>query len=447
MTGRPLLAIDTSGTRALVALGSTTGALIDERRWPAGYRHGEELLTRTDELLRSNGVALSDLGGIVVGTGPGAFTGMRVGIATAKALARGLDIPIAGIATSGALLAVADAGVGEQAVLLLPAGPSDRVFVVAGRATLVKGGEEPELPADAVLVAVDLPGRAPEAAMASRRPSGGRPGVRAARARSRPHCRRRRRRRAPRARVRDAAARHRRGEGRGALVARPSVAIVVDRMSVDDLPAVQEIERESFTTPWPPHAYRSELENNRMAHYIVARHGDRVVGFAGMWLMVDEAHITTFAVRRAWRRQGVGERLLIAMLALAEARGAREATLEVRPSNHPARRLYEKYGFALVGLRPRYYSDDNEDALIMTTGDLGGRQMRDRLAGLRAEVAKRPGIELGEDGLPIERREAAAGEAAAGAGAEGAGAEGRRPPAMRPKAATPSRPTCSDRAT
>lgn len=165
MTGRPLLAIDTSGTRALVALGSTTGALIDERRWPAGYRHGEELLTRTDELLRSNGVALSDLGGIVVGTGPGAFTGMRVGIATAKALARGLDIPIAGIATSGALLAVADAGVGEQAVLLLPAGPSDRVFVVAGRATLVKGGEEPELPADAVLVAVDLPGRAPEAAM------------------------------------------------------------------------------------------------------------------------------------------------------------------------------------------------------------------------------------------------------------------------------------------
>lgn len=165
MTGRPLLAIDTSGTRALVALGSPDGAVIDERRWLAGYRHGEELLTRTDELLRTNRVALADLGGIVVGTGPGAFTGMRVGIATAKALARGLDIPIAVVATSQALLAAAGAGVGKQAVLLLPAGPSDRVFVVAGTATLVKGGEEPELPADAVLVAVDLPDRAPAGAM------------------------------------------------------------------------------------------------------------------------------------------------------------------------------------------------------------------------------------------------------------------------------------------
>jgi tRNA threonylcarbamoyladenosine biosynthesis protein TsaB len=166
MTGRPLLAIDTSGTRALVALGRADGALIDERRWLAGYRHGEELLTRTDELLTANRVALAQLGGIVVGTGPGAFTGMRVGLSTAKALAHGLGIPIAGIATSEALLAATDAGVGEQAVLLLPAGPSDRVFVCGGEAVLVKGGEEPEVPAGAVVVAVDLPDRAPAEALA-----------------------------------------------------------------------------------------------------------------------------------------------------------------------------------------------------------------------------------------------------------------------------------------
>jgi ribosomal-protein-alanine N-acetyltransferase len=174
-----------------------------------------------------------------------------------------------------------------------------------------------------------------------------------------------------------------------------------------------------------------------MAHYIVARHGDRIVGFAGVWLMVDEAHITTFAVRKTWRRQGVGERLLIALLALAEARGAREATLEVRPSNHPARRLYEKYGFAPVGVRPRYYSDDNEDALIMTTDRLDGRQMRDRLAGLRAAVAKRPDIELGADGLPIEpaARAGRAGEAGAAGGEEAQEAEGRHaaaPDVLRP---------------
>jgi tRNA threonylcarbamoyladenosine biosynthesis protein TsaB len=170
MTGRRLLlAIDTSGTNALVALGQSDGALVAERRWPAGYRHGEDLLTRTDELLAGEQAALTDLAGIVVGTGPGAFTGLRVGLATAKALARGLDIPIAGIPTSAALLTaagLAEASEGTKAVLLLPAGPSDRVAVRGGQARLVRGGEEPETEPGAVVVAVDLPGRAPQEALA-----------------------------------------------------------------------------------------------------------------------------------------------------------------------------------------------------------------------------------------------------------------------------------------
>ena len=187
------------------------------------------------------------------------------------------------------------------------------------------------------------------------------------------------------------------------MVARPPAVIVVDRMKVEDLPAVHVIERESFSTPWPAHAYQHELETNRLAHYIVARHGDGIVGFAGLWLLVDEAHVTTFATRRTWRRQGIGERLLLALLDLAASRGAHEATLEVRPSNAPARRLYEKYGFKVVGLRPRYYSDNNEDALIMTTDSLDGRSMRERIAELRAAVAARPDIQVGDDGLPIDR--------------------------------------------
>ncbi len=196
------------------------------------------------------------------------------------------------------------------------------------------------------------------------------------------------------------------------MVARPPVAIVVDRMTVDDLLVVQAIERESFSTPWPAHAYRQEIEQNRLAHYIVARYRDQIVGFAGIWLLVDEAHITTFATRTAWRRQGIGERLLVALLDLALARGAKEATLEVRPSNIPAKRLYEKYGFKVVGVRPRYYSDNNEDALIMTTDSLDGRPMRDRLAELRAALAARPDIELGLNGLPINRTRAAAADGA-----------------------------------
>jgi ribosomal-protein-alanine N-acetyltransferase len=174
------------------------------------------------------------------------------------------------------------------------------------------------------------------------------------------------------------------------MVARPPLRLVIEPMRLEDLPAVHAIEAASFTSPWPPHAYRSELESNRLAHYVVARVGDVVTGYGGMWLMVDEAHITTFAVHPAWRRQRIGERLLVAFLDLAIDRGAHEATLEVRLSNLPARRLYEKYGFRPVGLRPRYYSDDHEDALIMTTEALDEPGMRDRIARLRSALDAAP---------------------------------------------------------
>ena len=104
--------------------------------------------------------------------------------------------------------------------------------------------------------------------------------------------------------------------------------------------------------------------------------------------MVDEAHITTFAVHPGWRRRGIGDRLLLELLDIALERGAREATLEVRLSNLPARRLYEKFGFRPVGLRPRYYTDDNEDALIMTTPTLETPGMQDRIERLRRELAE-----------------------------------------------------------
>ena len=166
--------------------------------------------------------------------------------------------------------------------------------------------------------------------------------------------------------------------------------VVVEPMGLDDLPEVHAIEQASFTSPWPANAYRSELETNRLAHYLVARVDDGVVAYGGMWLMVDEAHITTFAVHPAWRTQRIGQRLLLAFLDLALERGAHEATLEVRLSNLPARRLYEKYGFRPVGLRPRYYSDDNEDALIMTTEPLASPLMRERIARLRDALEASP---------------------------------------------------------
>jgi [ribosomal protein S18]-alanine N-acetyltransferase len=169
----------------------------------------------------------------------------------------------------------------------------------------------------------------------------------------------------------------------------PAARLIIRPMIADDLAAVQAIERASFTTPWPPHAYRQELETNRLAHYLTAMIGETLVGYGGIWLMVDEAHITTFAIHPAWRRRRIGERLLLALLDLALDARAREATLEVRISNLAARRLYEKYGFRPVGIRPRYYSDNGEDALIMTTEALGSPPMRDRIGRLR-DALERP---------------------------------------------------------
>jgi ribosomal-protein-alanine N-acetyltransferase len=161
-------------------------------------------------------------------------------------------------------------------------------------------------------------------------------------------------------------------------------------MALTDLPAVHGIELASFRTPWPDEAYRSEIVSNRLASYLVVRADDEIVAYGGIWLMVDEAHITTFAVAPAWRRRRIGETLLLALVDLAIARHAREATLEVRLSNLPARRLYQKFGFRPVGVRPRYYSDNGEDALIMTTEPLGEAAMVALLVARRAELAAAP---------------------------------------------------------
>lgn len=160
-----ILALDTATSRVVVGLASPAGEPVGLSWWPAGHRHGEQLLPSIARLLGENNVRRSRLDGIIVGTGPGAFTGLRVGIATAKGLAHGLGLPIAGIPTSGALIAAAAAAerIPEtQIVLLLPAGPNDRVVARRGMpARLLPGGEEPTLGPTDVLVAIDLEGRAP----------------------------------------------------------------------------------------------------------------------------------------------------------------------------------------------------------------------------------------------------------------------------------------------
>lgn len=141
-------------------------------------------------------------------------------------------------------------------------------------------------------------------------------------------------------------------------------------MTVDDLAGVHEVERLSFKTPWSTNAFLRELTENIYADYLVAVVGDRIVGYAGMWIVIDEAHVTNVAVHPDLRGHHVGERMMIELFARAKQRGALKMTLEVRTSNDVAKHLYEKHGFVSRGLRKNYYSDTGEDAIIMWKYDL-----------------------------------------------------------------------------
>jgi ribosomal-protein-alanine N-acetyltransferase len=195
------------------------------------------------------------------------------------------------------------------------------------------------------------------------------------------------------------------------------VRYLVERMELEDIPQVLEIDRESYTVPWPASAYRREILHNRNAHYFVIRElapGEsaerpdpddegrarrplgflpwprreevprpgQVVAYAGMWLVLDEAHITTIAVRESYRGRGMGELLLASAILAATEMGSDRVTLEVRVSNAVAQNLYRKYGFREEGLRPRYYSDNNEDAYIMTADDVRSPQYHERFVHL-----------------------------------------------------------------
>ena len=205
-------------------------------------------------------------------------------------------------------------------------------------------------------------------------------------------------------------------------------------MRKEDVSQVIEVDHEAFPTMWPPPNYGRELQN-RLAHYIVAYDDEEAVaepkaatpaekgtstltsrvkrlfgnyrffgkepptsqhimGFAGFWIMADEAHLTNIAVREIHRRQGTGELLLIAVIDMSTALNAHMLTLEVRVSNTAAQNLYHKYGLTQVGIRRGYYLDNKEDATLMTIGNLQSAPFQEKLTGLKKIHSKRWGIPL-----------------------------------------------------
>ncbi len=202
-------------------------------------------------------------------------------------------------------------------------------------------------------------------------------------------------------------------------------------MDLDDISDVARVERRCFTNPWPQSAYRRELRYPEQNYYIVLRdltgdgrsipmaaakgigrrgfsrlvnslarkhepppEGPGIAGFAGMWVMYEEAHITTIGVDPVYQGQGLGEVLLVALIEEAINRDANRISLEVRVSNRVAQRLYEKYAMAVQGVRPRYYTDNGEDAWVMVSRPLRDPDFLDLFDDRRRLLLERMGDRL-----------------------------------------------------
>jgi ribosomal-protein-alanine N-acetyltransferase len=145
------------------------------------------------------------------------------------------------------------------------------------------------------------------------------------------------------------------------------MTVTVRKMMLEDLPAVVQIDRMSFSLPWPEQTYRYEISANRAARCLVAETEDKkIAAMIVSWTVVDELHIATFATHSDYRRQGIGSHLLTEALNDGRQMGMRRAFLEVRAGNEAAQAMYRKFGFEETGRRPKYYRDNDEDAILMT---------------------------------------------------------------------------------
>lgn len=146
--------------------------------------------------------------------------------------------------------------------------------------------------------------------------------------------------------------------------------VFIHNMTSHDIKEVMEIEHLSFTTPWSEESFINEVEKNISARYIVAKIDGVVVGYGGMWIILDEGHITNIAVHPDYRGMGIGDMLTASLIRIAKIQELAAVTLEVRRTNIIAQNLYRKHGFEPAGVRPRYYADNNEDAIIMWKNDV-----------------------------------------------------------------------------
>lgn len=146
---------------------------------------------------------------------------------------------------------------------------------------------------------------------------------------------------------------------------RETIPLVIKPLKKQDIEEVMEIERASFSDPWRENMFYNEIHNRKISRFLVARADEKLVGYGGIWIIQDEAHIVNLAVDPDYRKQGIGTKLLRSLFEEARKKVVERATLEVRASNTIAQQFYKRFGFVEIAVRKSYYQDTHEDAIIM----------------------------------------------------------------------------------
>lgn len=371
-----ILAIDTSSATATAAL-MEDNKLLAEYTQQSGKSHSQRLMLIIEDLLRSAGKKPEDIDLYASTKGPGSFTGLRIGASVVKAMAQVFNKPIAAVPTLDSLAY----NLYHFEGLICPMLDAQRGTVYSA---LYKWDQNKlvQLEDYRVIDAKELVQKLYEMNQRVAILGDGTELVR-------PHMD------SSKNTILEAPAGH--SQSRGASCAaialqlaekgeledcysfkptyiRKSQAeveyekkqeLLIRPMVLEDVEQVWEIEKLSFKSPWSKESFLQEMQSNKNARYVVAVLGDTVIGYGGMWFIIDEAHITNIAVHPDYRDQKIGQKTVEAMIAAARKEGIHRMTLEVRVSNQTAIHLYKKMGFGEAGIRKGYYSDTGEDALIM----------------------------------------------------------------------------------
>lgn len=389
-----VLALDTVTRAGSLALAS--GSRVRVAEGDPARTHGQRLPAEILELLAAEGLAARDVDVFAVVSGPGSFTGLRVGIATIQAMALAADRRVVPVPTLEAMVAAWQGDRAAPPAIVVPcldgqrgdvffaayhaggsvgpvgwpvrlapdvATPEEAARVITARmqgdgVVLVGSGVEKHAPAFRSVPNARIESMAMPLAAAAVRIAIARKGHAV-----RPHALQPVYIRRPDAVIARERARQ---PSRGRVPAPLDDFVVEPVMSAADLEAVEALQQTAFARQWAAGSFQWELEHSRVARvYVMRTPGGEVVAYCACWLLADELHINSLAVAEGWRRRGLARRLFTRVARHARAEGATSATLEVRVSNHAARALYEGLGFLVEGVRRDYYQAPREDAIIL----------------------------------------------------------------------------------